>query len=164
MWQSLLHFFAKRSIFFLHALYELSDVLTFRTVAYCCTSFLVMCTDASLCQSACTEQFLHFSGKRSRQTVQLEGGLYCNVIIQLCIHPSSLGICKNTVPEAIECQSTGGVDHTMLGQVLTCDRRYGLECRNEDQPNSMPCVDYQIRILCTAKDDGESVFCHLKCR
>ncbi|XP_038067966.1 kielin/chordin-like protein [Patiria miniata] len=64
-----------------------------------------------------------------------------------------LDVCKNSVPEDIECQTEEGIDHTVLGQVLTCDRRLGLKCRNDEQPSpDTHCLDYRVRILCPVKD------------
>ncbi|XP_022108407.1 uncharacterized protein LOC110988832 [Acanthaster planci] len=61
--------------------------------------------------------------------------------------------CKNVVPEDIECRTRENhMDHTQTGQVVTCDRRSGFKCRNDEQPYGEPCLDYEVRILCPVKD------------
>ncbi|XP_071796990.1 uncharacterized protein [Asterias amurensis] len=64
-----------------------------------------------------------------------------------------LDVCKSSVPQAIECQTLAGIDSSRSGQVVTCDRRVGLRCKNEDQPLDEQCEDYRIRVLCPVKDE-----------
>eukprot|EP00058_Branchiostoma_floridae_P010077 XP_002595565.1 hypothetical protein BRAFLDRAFT_117488 [Branchiostoma floridae] len=43
-----------------------------------------------------------------------------------------IGICKHSVPEAIECQTSAGVPLRQTTQNVTCDRRVGLICDNSE--------------------------------
>nr|XP_020142400.1 mucin-5B [Microcebus murinus] len=58
---------------------------------------------------------------------------------QLCLEPT-----------AIECEAVlfPGVSLGLLGQVVRCDVRYGLICRNHRQKSGQTCLNYHIRVRC----------------
>ncbi|XP_078692919.1 uncharacterized protein LOC144922753 [Branchiostoma floridae x Branchiostoma belcheri] len=71
-----------------------------------------------------------------------------------------LGICKHSVPEAIECQTSAGVPWRQITQNVTCDRRVGLICDNRYQMDrSVRCQDYRVRFLCPCKTQGRGKIC-----
>uniref|UniRef100_H0XU65 Mucin 5AC, oligomeric mucus/gel-forming n=1 Tax=Otolemur garnettii TaxID=30611 RepID=H0XU65_OTOGA len=53
-------------------------------------------------------------------------------------------------PKAIECEAVlfPGVPVGQLGQVVQCDVRYGLICRNHRQKLGQTCLNYRIRVHC----------------
>ena len=51
------------------------------------------------------------------------------------------------VPITIECETTGGVDWTLAGEVYTCDVDTGGVCRNSEQQDGY-CQDYRVRFEC----------------
>ncbi|KAM4845228.1 mucin-5B [Thomomys bottae] len=56
-------------------------------------------------------------------------------------------------PQDIQCRSEDQPDQPLeaLGQVVQCDRRMGLVCRNLDQPGPLQyCHNYHVRLLCCA--------------
>ncbi|XP_012507383.1 PREDICTED: mucin-5B-like [Propithecus coquereli] len=58
---------------------------------------------------------------------------------QLCLEPA-----------AIECEAVlfPDVSVGLLGQVVQCDVRYGLICRNHRQKSGQTCLNYHIRVRC----------------
>ncbi|XP_078610455.1 uncharacterized protein LOC144881327 isoform X4 [Branchiostoma floridae x Branchiostoma japonicum] len=71
-----------------------------------------------------------------------------------------IGICKHSVPEAIECQTSAGVPLRQTTQNVTCDRRVGLICDNRYQKDrSVRCQDYRVRFLCPCKTQGRGKIC-----
>ncbi|XP_053417590.1 mucin-5B [Nycticebus coucang] len=53
-------------------------------------------------------------------------------------------------PKDIECEAVlfPGVPVGQLGQVVQCDVRYGLICRNHRQKSGQTCLNYHIRVQC----------------
>ncbi|XP_016076738.1 PREDICTED: mucin-5B, partial [Miniopterus natalensis] len=54
-------------------------------------------------------------------------------------------------PQDIECRAEVAPDMSLehVGQVVQCDVRFGLVCRNRDQPGPMQyCHNYHVRLLC----------------
>lgn len=54
-------------------------------------------------------------------------------------------VCAN--PSAVECTTTGGVDWTQTGEVVTCTPSAGCYCVNANQPDGH-CQDYIVRFCC----------------
>ena len=52
-----------------------------------------------------------------------------------------------TAPGGVECQTLGGTDWTLTGEVYTCNTSTGGACVNSQQPDGF-CQDYQVRFLC----------------
>ncbi|XP_061577623.1 mucin-2-like [Cololabis saira] len=66
---------------------------------------------------------------------------------------SGLEICAN--PTEIDCRAADATDKDFddfldeTGQVVSCDKDYGLICKKEDQPRRPgKCFDYEIRVCC----------------
>jgi len=56
-----------------------------------------------------------------------------------------------TAPGGVECQTTGGMDWTLTGEVYTCNTSVGGACTNSQQPDGY-CMDYRVRFLCPCMD------------
>eukprot|EP00079_Xenopus_tropicalis_P035072 XP_017948843.1 PREDICTED: mucin-2-like [Xenopus tropicalis] len=72
-------------------------------------------------------------------------------------------ICQK--PENIECRAerfpTKNI--TEIGQVVTCNVKNGLICKNQDQDWNFPlCYNYQVRVLCCSLEDCDSSTTHVK--
>ncbi|XP_006814699.2 uncharacterized protein LOC102802502 [Saccoglossus kowalevskii] len=66
-------------------------------------------------------------------------------------------VCKHTVPEHIECETTGGIP--VVGRErnnVECNRRSGLTCRNTPKTT---CEDYRVRLLCPCQKTGNTKTC-----
>ncbi|XP_072022392.1 uncharacterized protein [Amphiura filiformis] len=71
----------------------------------------------------------------------------------------SNGKCDGVVPSAIECRTVSGIPFDQSGQVVTCNRRLGLVCDQDDQPNRMDCFNYEVRLLCPEKSKVKTRTC-----
>lgn len=53
-------------------------------------------------------------------------------------------------PIGIQCETLDGRDYRTTGQVYTCNTTVGGLCRNEEQLDGQPCLDYRVRFRCGA--------------
>ena len=56
-----------------------------------------------------------------------------------------IGVCSS--PQDIQCRTTGGLNWTLTGEVVTCTPDYGLQCVNAQQTDNY-CENYEVRFLC----------------
>ncbi|XP_052666588.1 mucin-5AC [Harpia harpyja] len=64
-------------------------------------------------------------------------------------------VCQH--PKEIECRAEDYPDVSIqsIGQVVQCDVRFGLVCKNEDQAGKFKtCLNYKIRVLCCSPNDN----------
>jgi len=69
----------------------------------------------------------------------------------------SYDICGGLSVSKIECQTVGGLDFTLTGQKVSCDKNVGFSCGNANNGGSFitaPCQDYKVRFYCGSSTDS----------